>query len=330
MLKDGYTLPFQARPNLTRSPAIVSCYVHPYRNLYLLMALHQLTNKNAVELVQNQTSLGFYNRLFLVPKPNNKWRPILDLSLLDQFLKAEKFKMETPETIRTSIQAGEWVTSIDFKDAYFHVPIHKQSRKYFRFHVQGNSSPTLWSINSPLGVHCRNQRGQADGPTEGYKDAPVPRRLVGPGQIPPKLSPTYSNPSNLVPETRLAGKYGKVRTGTQADFRLCRLPVRPERGQGQAHPRQVANFDSQDNRLVDRTDLSGLEIDVPYWSVVSNGHTRPSLPAPLSVTRGSLIGLDNEKDAMMSCLGNKEVQHATLRECSRTDQLVCALCTHIR
>ena len=47
--------------------------------------------------------------------------------------------METPETIRTSLQQGEWVTSIDFKDAYFHIPIQEQSRKYLRFHVQGQT-----------------------------------------------------------------------------------------------------------------------------------------------------------------------------------------------
>ena len=88
-------------------------------------------------LVQNQTSLGFFNRLFLVPKPNNSWRPILDLSKLNLFLKTEKFKMETPETIRTSLQQGEWVTSVDFRDAYFHIPIQEHSRKYLRFHVQG-------------------------------------------------------------------------------------------------------------------------------------------------------------------------------------------------
>ena len=139
VLKEGYTLPFQFRPNLTRSPKVISCYVSPHRNLYLLEALHQLIDKNAVELVINQTSLGFYNRLFLVPKPNNWWRPILDLSSLNKFVKTESFKMETPETIRTSLQAGEWVTSIDFKDAYFHIPIQSQSRKYMRFHVQGNS-----------------------------------------------------------------------------------------------------------------------------------------------------------------------------------------------
>ena len=63
--------------------------------------------KNAVEPVANQNSLGFYNQLFLVPKPNNWWRPVLDLSTLNTFLNTESFKMETPET-------GEWVTSIDF------------------------------------------------------------------------------------------------------------------------------------------------------------------------------------------------------------------------
>ena len=45
--------------------------------------------------------------------------------------------METPETIRTSLRLGEWVNSIDFKDTYFHMPIHSQSRKYMRFHIQG-------------------------------------------------------------------------------------------------------------------------------------------------------------------------------------------------
>ena len=139
ILKEGYTLPFRIRPNLTRSPTVISCYINPHRNSYLLEALHQLIDKNAIELVHNQTSLGFFNRLFLVPKPNNKWRPILDLSKLNLFLKVEKFKMETPETIRTSLQQGEWVTSVDFKDAYFHIPIQEQSRKYLRFHVQGRT-----------------------------------------------------------------------------------------------------------------------------------------------------------------------------------------------
>ena len=138
-LREGYTLPFRFRPHLTRSPTVISNYHNAAKQSFLLEALYQLINKNAVEPVKNQNSLGFYNRLFLVPKPNNRWRPVLDLSTLNTFLNTESFKMETPETIRTSLQAGEWVTSIDFKDAYFHIPIHSQSRKYMRFHLQGRS-----------------------------------------------------------------------------------------------------------------------------------------------------------------------------------------------
>ena len=139
VLREGYTLPFRFRPNFTRSPTIISCYVNPQKNLYLLEALLQLLNKNAVEPVATRKSLGFYNRLILVPKPSNWWRPILHLSTLNTFLNTESFKMETPELIRTSLQAGEWVTSINFKDACFHIPIQSQSQKYMCCHVQGQS-----------------------------------------------------------------------------------------------------------------------------------------------------------------------------------------------
>ena len=80
-----------------------------------------------------KSSLAFYNRLFLVPKPNKKWTPILDLSQLNLYLKTSSFKIETPETIRLSLQTGEWETTLDFSDAYFHIPINKRSRKYLRF-----------------------------------------------------------------------------------------------------------------------------------------------------------------------------------------------------
>ena len=44
ILKEGYTLPFRTRPHLTRSPTVISCYVNPLRNSYLLEALHQFFN----------------------------------------------------------------------------------------------------------------------------------------------------------------------------------------------------------------------------------------------------------------------------------------------
>ena len=66
-------------------------------------------------------------------KTQQKWMPILDLIQLNPFLWPGTFKIETQEIIWLSLQRGEWVTSLDFSDAYFHIPIHQRSRKYLRF-----------------------------------------------------------------------------------------------------------------------------------------------------------------------------------------------------
>ena len=132
VLRKGYTLPFKQRPFLTRSPLVHSGYANPVKNRFLKEALLNLMDKLVVEKVVVKSSLAFYNRLFLVPKPNCKWRPILDLSQLNLYLSTNTFKMEILETIRLSLQTGEWVT-LDISDAYFHIPINQRSRKYLRF-----------------------------------------------------------------------------------------------------------------------------------------------------------------------------------------------------
>ena len=58
-----------------------------------------------------------------------------------QHVHIEKFKMETPESIRTSLIPEKWVSSIDLSDAYLHIPIHTNSRKYLRFCHRCSSSP---------------------------------------------------------------------------------------------------------------------------------------------------------------------------------------------
>ena len=121
---NGYVLPFISRPNLVRAPLIQSGYKALQKELSLTSCIQSLLSKNAIERVENVKSLGFYSRLFLVPKPHQRWRPVIDLSRLNTFLLVERFKMETPESITASLIPGEWVSSIDLADAYLHIPIH--------------------------------------------------------------------------------------------------------------------------------------------------------------------------------------------------------------
>ena len=95
--------------------------------------IQSLLSKNVIERVENVKSLGFYNRLFSSPHASPRWRPIINLSRLNTFLHVERFKMKTPESIRTSLIPGEWVSSIGLSDAYLHIPFHPHSSKYLRF-----------------------------------------------------------------------------------------------------------------------------------------------------------------------------------------------------
>ena len=127
IITNGYVLPFLSKPNLVRFPLILSEYKAQQKDQAPATCIQSLLSKNAIERVENVKSLGFYSRLFLVPKPHQRWRPFIDLSRLNTFLHVEKFKMET------SLIPGEWVSSIDLSDAYLHIAIHPNSRKYLRF-----------------------------------------------------------------------------------------------------------------------------------------------------------------------------------------------------
>ena len=43
--------------------------------------------------------------------------------------------MGTAEILGNSVIKGEWLVSIDLKDAFFHVPIHPDSQHWLCFHV---------------------------------------------------------------------------------------------------------------------------------------------------------------------------------------------------
>ena len=124
-------------------------------------------------------------------------------------------------------------------------------------------STTLWPVHGSHGVHSDSQRGQVASHETGYKDPPVPRWLVGQGQVPPGLSSTDTKPGHTLQGPGMASEPRKIRTGTKTNFQFRRLPVRLERGQGQTHPRTLAESTGQDTGDINLSSVPGPELHVP-------------------------------------------------------------------
>ena len=202
------------RPPLTRFPLIQSGYAKPVKKTVSKGGIARSDNQVGSRVLV-RSCLAFYNRLFLVPKPNRKWRPILDLSWLNLYLSTGTFKVETPETIRVSPQQGEWVTSLDFIDA--HQPQVKEVPKVL---FKQQDLPIYCSPfrpgHSSIRVHKGGKGSEANGTVKGYSHPPVPRRLVTWNPVPGDLPTTYPDPLGPVPRTGLDGKHEKIRVDSSA------------------------------------------------------------------------------------------------------------------
>ena len=119
----GFRIPFMLIPPLSSVPIKLS----QSSSSLLQEKIDIHLQKWAVERVQNLGTLSFYSRIFLVPKKNGKLRPIIDLSLLNRYIKKQSFKMEKVKSVRQSIMNNDWAVSIDLTDAYLQAPIHPQS-----------------------------------------------------------------------------------------------------------------------------------------------------------------------------------------------------------
>ena len=97
-LRVGYRIPFDRRPPLSERPLSLPAYSpQSIRGVALTQELQTLLRKGAVEPAPQ--SPGFYSRLFLVQKASGLWRPIIDLSTLNDYVTSSHFHMETPQSV---------------------------------------------------------------------------------------------------------------------------------------------------------------------------------------------------------------------------------------
>lgn len=135
----GYRIQFWRRPP-PFSGVLPTIVKDPVQANILAEEVATLLQKNAIKKVStSEQQAGFYSIYFLVPKKDGGLRPILDLRRLNAHLKVLPFKMLHTRHILESVVPGEWFTTIDLKDAYFHVPICLEHQPFLRFIFRGQA-----------------------------------------------------------------------------------------------------------------------------------------------------------------------------------------------
>ncbi|KAI2652819.1 Transposon Ty3-G Gag-Pol polyprotein [Labeo rohita] len=134
----GYRIQFGASPPPFNG--VFPTLVGPEQGLVMEQEVATLLRKEAIEVVPPQfRESGFYSRYFIVPKKDGGLRPILDLRLLNRSVMRLKFRMLTVRQVVSQIRSEDWFVTIDLKDAYFHVSILPQHRKFLRFAFRGEA-----------------------------------------------------------------------------------------------------------------------------------------------------------------------------------------------
>jgi hypothetical protein len=134
-------LQFRSRP-LAFSRVKITVVNDPAKALALDQELSALLAKGAIEPVDTLLHpRGFYSRYFLVKRKDGRFRPILDprgllkvvpSDYLQESLKVLPFPMLTVSDTLRVVTRGEWFTTVDLKDAYFHVSIAPHHQHFLR------------------------------------------------------------------------------------------------------------------------------------------------------------------------------------------------------
>ena len=107
---------------------------------------------------------------------------MIDLSPLNEFVR------QTTASVLLSVRKGDFLASVDLKDAYFQIPIHHSSRRLYTPFRHGWDGPSvqgvlLRTVNRPAGFHESFRDSIGLGPLPRCSTSPISGRLVGPGLL---------------------------------------------------------------------------------------------------------------------------------------------------
>ena len=130
----GVRLEFDSKPVQNSLPRPYVCSKE--QSNVIDKEVNELLEKGVVVQVEDSDDI-FVSNIFLRPKPGNKWRMIIDLSDLNQFVSKHHFKMDNLDVATSMLFPDAWMASIDLREAYYAIPIHPDDMKYLCFQWKG-------------------------------------------------------------------------------------------------------------------------------------------------------------------------------------------------
>jgi len=79
---------------------------------------------------------------------------VVNLKGLNQFIRAEHFKMEGFHLLPSLIQQGDWMVKLDLKDAYLQVAIHPHYHHFLQLQWRGSTYQFKCLPFGPSVAHC--------------------------------------------------------------------------------------------------------------------------------------------------------------------------------
>ena len=132
----GYSLELTSAPNQHHPPTPIT--FDQEKSAALTSEIHKLLQKQAISQVENSPD-EFLSPIFLVPKADGSYRPVINLRDLNSHIAYHHFKMEGIKTVKGLMKKGDWLAKLDLKDAYLSVPMSPVHTHLLRFQWQNQT-----------------------------------------------------------------------------------------------------------------------------------------------------------------------------------------------
>lgn len=133
-ISSGVLLPLRLYPPIFQIP---NHLLKPEFTIFIDQEVSRLLAMGAIS--ETNSTKVFCSPLGVVPKKNGKLRLITDMRVLNTYLATPKFRYEGLQHLAQMLEPGDWHTTIDLKDGFFHAQVHPRHRHLLGFRWRGRT-----------------------------------------------------------------------------------------------------------------------------------------------------------------------------------------------